>query len=358
MGQTFIARGVGLISAAVWLADPAAYTYSVRLLQGGPGGAQVGTIKKGRPARPNADPEMLVAWAPGECPLAAGQTYYLEVTRDGGGTFNFAFVNTSNPFPYGDAYQNGVAVPGKRFAGTIMEEQSPGSAARPGVIITGDPVVAEVDRGTNQITFRWQTDVPSDSLIEFAAEAPPYTITQFDAQLGSSHSLTVTGLQSHTMYHYRVTSSANNYKPAVSRDFCDWSTKSASSNLLVNPGFEIGNGPSPSSTFLGWMKSGGIDIRTSSGNWFWTFPAHTGSWLLQGAVNGNSSTGHIYQQVSGVIPGADYTFSAWVMTGIRYLSGQWKYDAWQDQQRLVYMRLGIDPTGGTNARKRYCRVDP
>jgi hypothetical protein len=37
------------------------------------------------------------------------------------------------------------------------------------------------------------------------------------------------------------------------------------------------------------------------------------------------------------------------MTGIRDPSGAWKYDTWQDQSRLVYMRLGIDPTGGTNA---------
>jgi hypothetical protein len=228
-----------------------------------------------------------------------------------------------------------------------MEEQSVGSAARPALVNTADPIVAEADRGSNQITFRWQTDLPADSLIEYAAEAPPYAATQYDTQLTASHSLTVTGLQSHTMYHYRVTSSANNYKPAISRDFVIC-TRAASTNLLMNPGFELGNGTSPSSTFTGWTKSTGLDIRTSTGNFFWNFPPHTGSWALGGAVNGNSSTGHVYQQVSGIIPGMDYTFSAWLMTGIRDPSGQWKYDAWQDQSRLVYMRLGIDPTGGTN----------
>ncbi|HUR47234.1 MAG TPA: hypothetical protein VMZ27_15240 [Candidatus Saccharimonadales bacterium] len=347
VGQTFIARGVGLISTAFWLADPGGYTYAVRVLAGGPGGAQVGTIKKGKPARPNADPEMIVAWSPGECPLTPGEMYYVEVTRDGGGTFNFAFVNTSNPFPYGDAHQNGIAVPGTDLAGTIMEEQSVGSAARPALVITADPIVAEADRGSNQITFRWQTDLPSDSRIEYAAEAPPYTAAQYEPQLTASHSLTVTGLQSHTMYHYRVTSSANNYKPAISRDLVIC-TRAAATNLLMNPGFELGNGTSPSSTFTRWIKSTGLDIRTSTGNFFWNFPPHTGSWALGGAVNGNSSTGHVYQQVSGIIPGMDYTFSAWLMTGIRDPSGQWKYDAWQDQSRLVYMRLGIDPTGGTN----------
>src|SRR6058998_2954158 len=30
-------------------------------------------------------------------------------------------------------------------------------------------------------------------------------------------------------------------------------------------------------------------------------------------------------------------------------NGTYKYDVWQDQGRSTYMRLGIDPTGGTNA---------
>ena len=69
---------------------------------------------------------------------------------------------------------------------------------------------------------------------------------------------------------------------------------------------------------------------------------------MQYSVNGSSSDSSIYQRVSGTTPGAEYAFSAWVMTAPRENS-TWKYDVWNDQGRLIYMRLGIDPTGGTNA---------
>src|SRR5437763_1581758 len=46
VGQTFIARGVNLISAAFWLADGTFPGYVVRLLENAPGGAQIGTTKR------------------------------------------------------------------------------------------------------------------------------------------------------------------------------------------------------------------------------------------------------------------------------------------------------------------------
>jgi len=347
VGQTFIARGVNLISAAFWLADPAAPIYVVRLLQNGPNGAQVGTTRRGKPARLFADPEMIVAWSPGECPLTPGQTYYLEVTRDGGGTFNSVYVNRSNPFAHGQAYQNGVAVAGVDLAGTIMEEESAGSATRPSVEFIASPTITEANRGTNSLRLLWSTDVLSDSLVELAAEHPPYTRSVYDPQLVRTHSITLTNLQSHTMYHFRATSTATNHRAAVSRDFVIC-TRPASTNLLANPGFEEGVGPSPRSSIPGWSKDGSLDIRTSDGTWFGSLPRRSGSWFLQGALNGGSSDGHIFQRVSGVTPGREYTFSAWVTTW-PIENGTWKYDVWNAQSRLIYMRLGIDPTGGTNA---------
>lgn len=347
VGQTFIARGVNLISAAAWLADSSAPTYVLRILQNGPSGATVGTAKRGKPARVGADPEMIVTWAPGECPLVPGQTYYLEITKDGGGTFNSVYANNSDPYPYGQAYRDGVAMTGNDLAGTLMEEQSAGSAARPSVTFLTDPTVTEANRRSNAVTIQWTTDVASDSLVEYAVENPPYAMTRQDATMVTSHSMIVTGLQSHTLYHYRVTSAATNYRAAVSRDqvIC---TKPAASNLLVNPSFELGTGASPRSTIPGWTKSGGVDIRTSDGTWFWSFKPTNGTWLCQGAVNGSTSDGYIYQPVAGVTPGREYTFSAWLMTAPRENSA-WKYDVWNSQGRLIYMRLGIDPTGGTNA---------
>lgn len=344
VGQTFIARGVNLISAAVWPADSGAFTYVVRVLQGGPDGAQTGTTKRGRPARLGADPEMIVTWAPGECPLTPGQTYYLEVTREGGGTFHAVFVNTGNPFPYGQAYRNGVAVSGTDLAGTIMEEQSAGSAAMPDVRITTDPFVAESNRLASSLRVQWATDVPSDSAVEFAGITPPYTDRVSDPALTTNHSVLLTNLQPHTQYHFRVLSTAASHKTAISRDFV-LSTQPQGSNMLANPGFEVGSGASPRA-LASWSKGGSVDIAQKDSTSFFSMPPRTGGWFLQGAVNGGSSDGYIFQRVS-VTNGLDYTFSGWFTTWPRE-NGTLKYDVWYEPSRLIYVRLGIDPTGGTN----------
>ncbi len=345
IGQSFIARGVNLISVAVWLADPAAPTYLVRVLTGGPGGAPVGTAKRGKPARVTADPEMIVTWAPGECPLTPGQTYYLEITRSDGGAVNAAMVNPTNPFPYGQAYRSGVAVPGTDLAGTIMEEETPGSATKPTVQITTGPTVTEDDRGTNRLTIRWTTDVPAGSRVEYAAENPPYTESAAEPRLTTDHAITVSGLRPHAMYHLRVQSAAAGLRRAVSRDFVIC-TRADQPNLLANPGFEEGTGASPRKSFPGWKRGGGVDLGASDGTWFWGLKPHSGQWLLEGAVNGSSSDGYVYQRVA-VTSGKSYTFSAWLTTWARE-NDTWKYDVWKNQGRLIYLRLGLDPTGGTN----------
>ncbi|MCX8109538.1 MAG: carboxypeptidase-like regulatory domain-containing protein, partial [Verrucomicrobiae bacterium] len=125
IGQTFIARGVNLIAAAFWLADPSAPLYEVNVRADGPWGHRVGSAKRGKPARLTADPEMTVVWPPGECPLVPGRRYYIEVTRVGGGVFRQAFANRSNPFPYGTAWVDGSAMETVDLACTLLEEEQP-----------------------------------------------------------------------------------------------------------------------------------------------------------------------------------------------------------------------------------------
>jgi hypothetical protein len=347
VGQSFIARGTNLISATFWLADPSAPTYVVRVLQDGPGGTPVGITKRGKPARLTADPQMLVTWAPGECRLVAGQTYYVEVSKDGGGTFNSVYANNSNPFLEGQAYTNGLALPGSDLAGTIMEEEGNGSATRPTVKITADPAVSEADRGTNWLRIRWTTDVSSDSLVEYAVEHPPYTMSLLWTQRVTAHVVTLSNLQPHTLYHFRVSSGTLNYRPVVSRDFVIC-TRPAASNLLANPGFEEGVGAEPARPLAGWSSGGtGLDIKQATSGWFGGLPPHSGTWLLEGALNGASSDAYVYQRVSGATPGREYTFSAWVLTAMRE-NNTWKYDEWDERGRLIYLRLGVDPNGGTS----------
>ena len=347
VGQTFVARGVGLISAALWVPD-GSLTYVVRVLENGPGGTQVGATRRGKPARPGADPEMIVTWSPGECPLALGQTYFLELTRDGGGVLTSVYANNSNPFSFGQAYRNGSAVAGADLAGTLMEEEASGSATRPIVSFAGEPAVVEVTRGSNQFTIEWSTDVPSDATVEYAAEYAPYTHLVHSTNQATSHAITLSNLQPHTLYHYRVTSGNPDSRPAISRDFVI-GTRPASSNLLINPGFEEGTGASPRALNPPWSHVPGGDVRASSGNHFFSLPPREGSWFVQYSVNGSASSNHLYQVVSNVVIGHEYTFSAWVMTAMRE-NNNWKYDVWHDQGRLIHMQLGIDPLGGKNPR--------
>ena len=345
VGQTFVARGVNLLSASAWLADTSAPTYAVRVLRNGPGGVQNGATKLGKPARLTADPEMTVTWNPGECSLTPGQTYYLEITKDGGGSFNNVYTNNANPFAFGTAFLNGAAQTGVDLAGTLMEEESTGSATMPAVQFTSDPVVSEAERGTDSLVVRWTTNVPAESKVEFAAEAPPYTQTVQLTALTTNHAVTLTGLAPHTMHHFRVSSSAPGRRPGIFRDLV-LCTRPLATNLLTNPGFETGTGTSPR-TITGWSVAGTLDLKASDGNWFSNIPPHGGTSLAQGSVNGSTSDAHLYQRVSGTVPGRRYTFSAWVTTWMRE-NGTFKYDVWQDRARSSYMRLGIDPAGGTD----------
>jgi hypothetical protein len=245
-----------------------------------------------------------------------------------------------------------------------MEEESADSARGPTVQITSDPVV--VQTSSNSLTIRWMTSAASDSRVEYAVEHPrvapnadqgeAYPMSVYLPLLVQSHTVALSNLQAHTMYHYRASSTRTNWRAAVSRDFVIC-TRPGTSNLLVNPSFEDGSGSSPRSTIPGWTKSGSLDIRASDGSWFGGLKPTNGMWLLEGAVNGSSSDAYVYQRASGLKAGADCTFSAWAMTAHQE-NGGYKYDVWQDQGRLIYMRLGIDPTGGTNVAASTVRWTP
>ena len=291
---------------------------------------------------------MTFLWTPGELPLTPGQTYYVEITRNDGTSFGAAYANPNNPFPYGQAYQNGAALANTDLAGTLMEEASAGSATQPAIKFTTDPAVPEALRLATNLTVQWTTDRNSDSAVEFAANNPPYTGTNYSSVLTNNHSITLTGLHPNTMYHFRAASRSVDCREAVSRDFVIC-TAPNSVNLLTNPGFELGSGASPRAAIPGWSTAGtNLDLKAADGSWFGGLRPHSGSWLLQGAHNGNPDDGYIYQRVN-VTQGRDYTFSAWVMTCPQE-NGTWKYDVWYSRGRLTYMRLGIDPTGGTNPR--------
>ncbi len=344
VGQTFTARGTSLLSFVAWIPDVYG-TYQATLYDG-VGGSKIGVSKRSKVMR-SGDPEVMWVWSPDECPLTPGNTYYLEITRDGGGSVT-CYANPWALYSGGAAYANRVMVnPNVDLAGTIMEEESPGSATRPTVQFTSFPNVNRTDRGTTSLTVRWTTDVASDSTVEYAAWNCPYTHTYYNSALTTSHVVTLNNLQPNTMYHLRVRSAASGYKTGVTRDFVTC-TINQSPNLLANPGFESGSGNSPRRPIVGWTYSGSADYGMSDGTWFagGDMIPYEGNWFAEFAQNGGGGHGTLYQTVD-VTPGMEYNFTA-AVSDFMQENGKYKYDVWHLNGRLPWLRLGLDPNGSNN----------
>ena len=338
-GQTFVARGTGLVSASFTVDTSANYVVSLYDYSGGTIGAQVGTSKilaAGAYVESNG-----VVWSPGEYPpLVPGNTYYLEIRRQDIGTFG-AYRTNGNNYADGTLFVNRIAQPSYDLATTIYVESAPGEAARPYVKFgSGWPRVTS--QTLSSLTIQWTTDVASDTKVEYSVGSPPYTATYYSSTLTTSHTAWLTDLSPNTLYHYRVSSGRSGYRTAVSRDFVA-ATGPTCANLLSNPGFETGS-------LAPWVSWSG-DVQVHRGEWFWNMPPRSGTYAAQFGQNGGPyNTTGIYQRVS-VTPGKWYRATGWFAlfpTEKINNSDYLKYDVFGDSlARLMQARIGLDPTGGT-----------
>jgi len=347
VGQTFIARGTSLLYFAPWFADHSTdYVATVYDgISGGTPGPKVGFAKQNSYVR-YGDPQVVFVWQPNEVPLTPGHTYYIEVTRASGGQLQF-IGTSSGGYAGGEAYANRMLAGGWDMSACMMEEASPGSAMQASVRFLNDPQVAMADRGTRSITVRWDTDVSSDTTIEYGPWNANYTNVYYDSSLATSHVATITGLDPNTMYHFRVKCAASFYKAGVTRDL-QTCTINETANLLGNPSFETVPAPPPTHhRVIGapWVM-GGMSAEAGDGAYFNSVPPYDGAWFLEPAVNGGSCNGWLYQTVPAT-PGVKYNFTAALYSVMKENSIE-KYDVWYADRRLDYMRIGIDPTGGTD----------
>ena len=132
-GQTFKATGGGLAAADLWFASTNwDIDVRFRIYANGPGGAQIGLTKIGHGAW-NAGGTGLVgvSYAPGEVPLTAGNTYYIEMSVVSGATgfTPYKFDRSADDYPYGHAYMSSGPRTDIDLSMTIMEYAE--SAAQP-----------------------------------------------------------------------------------------------------------------------------------------------------------------------------------------------------------------------------------
>lgn len=132
MVQTFTATGPELVSVTLLVASEPGH-FRMELLEGGPGGAQVGPSKRFWSGHSLVWGH--VRWPAGQAPLAAGRTYGLRIRREDGAAW-MPYLHST-----GDAYDGGLLVvdgrprPESDLAARIVEESD---EVRRGLVLGAD----------------------------------------------------------------------------------------------------------------------------------------------------------------------------------------------------------------------------
>src|SRR5687768_17302068 len=89
-------------------------------------------------------------------------------------------------------------------------------------IIGMEPVIWGVTASavtSSQATISWTTDTPSDSQVDYGSTTSYGNASALNAALVTAHSVTITGLSSGRLYHFRVRSRDAAANLAVSVDY-------------------------------------------------------------------------------------------------------------------------------------------
>jgi hypothetical protein len=156
-----------------------------------------------------------------------GQTS-LNASSDGSGIAEMRYNDTGIAGDYLYHVENVVASGWSYAAGSSVTEGSfvvasaeptptptptPGSS---GPIISD---VAAVNITSDSARIVWTTDIPATSQVEYGRTPTYGSLTPFDTTLVTSHSVTLTGLNSNKVYHYRVYSQYSEGNLSISEDY-------------------------------------------------------------------------------------------------------------------------------------------
>ncbi len=131
-----------------------------------------------------------------------------------------------------------ITVKAKDAAGNV----SPASSALSVTTVAADttaPTISAINSTPNDtgVTITWTTNEASDSQISYGPTTSYGTTSILNATLVTSHSVTVTGLTSGTLYHFKVTSKDASTNSASSTDqtFTTTTPTPACLNAVTNP---------------------------------------------------------------------------------------------------------------------------
>ncbi|OGS27169.1 MAG: hypothetical protein A2297_08875 [Elusimicrobia bacterium RIFOXYB2_FULL_48_7] len=175
--------------------------------------------------------------------LSVGTTYYISVKAENGSGAQGAAVNSNGQFPTVDLYPPEIT----------------------GVTVAANPSGAVI---------KWDTDEQSTSQVDYGLTDAYGTSTDEDTDRVISHSVTISGLQPNTVYHYRVRSKDASLNEGLSADGT-FSTTGAEIKAYPNPHSIASGNPL---TFVGTDNSGlEVMIFTVSGRLVKKISAPNGS---------------------------------------------------------------------------------
>ncbi len=142
--------------------------------------------------------------------------------------------------PYAVTWNTGGATVGQHTLTAVARDAAGNDTTSAGVVVTvgsvtTGPVISSVAASgitSSGATITWTTNVASDSLVEYGRYIPYMGLSPRLTTLVTSHQVKLTGLDSGTLYHYRVTSRDSQGRTSVSGDYL-FTTPSAGSGGLV-----------------------------------------------------------------------------------------------------------------------------
>lgn len=180
------------------------------------------------------------AEAPATAPTEK-QTYTLSISISPSGEGSVS--------PSGGQYESGTEVPltataasgytfdywdgaasGPSSTTTITMDSNKSITAHFTVVDIAPPIISRVEVSNiteTGSTITWTTDESSNSHIEYGKTASYGSTTPWDASLVTSHSITLTGLNPNTTYHFRVRSKDEAGNEAISGDYIFTTSKPA-----------------------------------------------------------------------------------------------------------------------------------
>lgn len=316
IGQLFKATGDRVVACKAHVMGSFPMQYVARIRQGGPTGAYVGTAAISPDTGEYEYQKTLTKWPKDGVPVTPGATYYLEITRNGGGNIQgYRVVN--NNYPDGCYYEGTTAYSGYELEGHVVC-----------CSVSGGPTTGTISG-----------NVKDNNNNNLAGVTVSTNTGGYSATTDANGNYTISGVAAGT---YDVTASKTGYNSQTQTGKTVTAGQTTTVNFTLtqqqqqfsgiqNKNFEGGfyNDPDVDHQSGNYWHRFSISGSSKAGGVYGTY--HSANWS-QSIYESNWVAG-IYQQATGATVGNNYTASVWV----------------RGSDTSVKFWVGIDPTGGTDA---------